>query len=132
MDSITVDFVAKGAGSEPWELVLVEQGPWQHYEIDARLRALQHRLYGCLDAAIDGELARMFPESDGRRIRIRVDGYDLPVLEVRGFFERFAEGALKQPSYASSLSTTSAVAGIEFQLCLSSTPTASAAPNWTR
>ena len=54
MGEITVDFIAK----DPWQMVLVEEGPWE--DVPAHLAKLQHRLYSCLDAAIDGQLAEQF------------------------------------------------------------------------
>ena len=62
MGEITVDFIAK----DPWQMVLDEEGPWE--DVSAHLATLQNRLYSCLDAAIDGQLAEQFPESHGQPI----------------------------------------------------------------
>jgi hypothetical protein len=87
MSTVTVDFVARGADASSWHLVLVEQGPWPAADITSELRRVQERLYGCLDAALDGKVAEKFPDSTGQRITIRLDAYDLPEIEVRGLFD---------------------------------------------
>jgi hypothetical protein len=114
---VTVDFVAKGESDEVWQMILVEEGPWvTPYEQE--LRRLQDRLYGCVDAAIDGQLAAQFPQTKGRRIRIRVDGYSLPRQETRSFFDTFSKEVLRIPEYESALSKSDYVSGIEFELRL--------------
>ena len=118
MTTVTVDFVARGSNSEPWQLVLIEQGPWRPDEIDLRLRNLQARLYGCIDAVLDGELANTFPESKGAKVSIRVDGYDLPDEAVCSFFQRFSEEALKQSAYANTPNGPGFEAELSFELNL--------------
>ena len=99
-------------------MVLVEEGPWPPSETEANLRRLQERLYDCVDAAIDGQLAERFPESNGGLVTVRLDGYDLPYVEVRELFERFSSSILHVPDYASALGRSSFVSGIKFQLNL--------------
>ena len=99
-------------------MVLVEEGPWS--DVDAELRRLQSRLYGCLDAALDGGLAAKFPETKGKSVLIRLDGYNLPSLEIREFFERFSHGVIKLPEYAKALTKREHVASIDFELNLES------------
>lgn len=115
---VVVDFVARGPTPDQWMMVLVEEGPWS--DIDAELRRLQSRLYGCLDAALDGGLSAKFPETKGKNILIRIDGYNLPSLEVREFFERFSNGVSKLPEYAGALEKRAYVASIDFELNLES------------
>ena len=115
---VVVDFVARGATPDQWMMVLVEEGPWP--EINAELRRLQSRLYGCLDAALNGALSAQFPETKGKNILIRIDGYNLPSLEVREFFERFSHGVSKLPEYAKALEKRTYVASIDFELNLES------------
>lgn len=122
MNSVTVDFVARGEDPQTWKLVLVEQGPWSEAEIQAQLRRVQERLYNCLDAALDGQVATRFPESLGGQITIRLDGYGLPEEEVRSFFEAFAKQVLQLPDYASALASTQNVGGIDFELSLEDLP----------
>ncbi len=122
MSTVTVDFVAQGADPDSWHLVLVEQGPWPAAEVMSELRRVQDRLYGCLDAALDGEVAEKFPDSTVRRITIRLDAYDLPEVEVRDFFNAFASQVLETPDYASALAASQWVSGVDFELSLRDLP----------
>ena len=78
-------------------MVLVEAGPWT--DTETRLRTLQERLYGCMDAAIDGQLADQFPASRGKEVIIQVDFYDVPRAQAEDFMERFAFGIKFLPDY---------------------------------
>jgi hypothetical protein len=118
MSTVTVDFIARGTSEGTWSIVLVEEGPWPASDIEANLRRLQERLYNCIDAAIDGQLAKRFPESNGGLVTVRLDGYDLPQLEVREFFERFTSSILRVPDYAFALGQSSFVSGLKFELNL--------------
>lgn len=118
MGSVTIDFVVREGGGQSWVMVLVEQGPWEDDAVEDKLRELQNRLYGCIDAALDGQLAERFPESKGKPILIRVDGYNLPNQEVRAFFARFSGAVLELPDYAAALVSCLFVSGISFQLVL--------------
>jgi hypothetical protein len=100
MGSATIDFVTRGERDGTWTMVLVEEGPWLSAEVEANLRRLQGRLYGCIDAALDGQLAELYPETQGGQVIVRVDGYDLPQEEVREFFARFSSCVLHVPGYA--------------------------------
>ncbi len=122
MSTVTVDFVARGADANSWHLVLVEQGPWPAADVTSELRRVQDRLYGCLDAALDGKVAEKFPDSTGRRITIRLDAYDLPEVEVRDFFNAFASQVLKTPDYATALAGSQWVSAVEFELSLRDLP----------
>lgn len=114
-----VDFIARGEAPDEWLMVLVENGPWTE-PIEVELSRLQNRLYDCMDAAIDGQLASKFPESNGKRITIRIDGYMLPVPEIQSFFKRFTEGVIWQGGYAADIEKSPFVASIEFLLKLNS------------
>lgn len=119
MSHVTVDFVSHSRDRTGWSLVLVEQGPWPEHEVAPRLRALQDRLYGCIDALIEGEVAKQFPTSLGQGVEISVDGYCLPEEDVRSFFQSFSEGVLKIPDYAAALARQSYVRTISFSLSIS-------------
>ena len=110
-----VDFVARGATPDEWKMVLVEQGPWTG-PIDGELRRLQDRLYGTVDAALDGQLAEKFPESAGKKIVIQLDGYNLPRTEISEFFDRFSKGVLLTADYRRALKNNRFVKGITFEL----------------
>jgi len=110
-----VDFVAKGESPDEWRLVLVEQGPWSG-SIEDELRRLQERLYGCVDAALDGKLATQFPESAGKRIVVQVDCYNLPRDVITDFFNRFSSGVFELADYRDALHKSEYVQDISFDL----------------
>jgi hypothetical protein len=118
MGTVTIDFIARPDAERPWSMILVEEGPWADHTIESNLRRLQDRLYGCIDAALDGQLAGQFPETVGEQVLIRVHGYDIPEERVRSFFDRFAGSVLKVPDYAAVLAGNPFVAGISFELNL--------------
>lgn len=93
-------------------MVLVEQGPWD--DVSGNLQRLQNRLYTCIDVAIDGKLAELYPDSIGASVIIRLDGYNLPMPESREFFETFSSAVLELPDYKTALETSPHVAGIQF------------------
>lgn len=108
MSEVTIDFIARN----PWQMVLVEQGPWD--DVSGNLRRLQDRLYTCIDVAIDGKLAELYPDSIGASVIIRLDGYNLPMSESREFFEMFSSAVLELPDYKTALETSPHVSGIQF------------------
>ncbi len=112
-----VDFVAHGSTPEEWRMVLVEEGPWKK-PIDGQLRRIQTRLYECVDAALDGQLASKFPESRGKRLVVQLDGYVLPNEEIDTFFRRFAAGIFEVEGYRQALASCPYVSDIRFELNL--------------
>ena len=112
--SFNVDFVAEGSAGE-WIMVLVEQGPWHNLE-EQELYRIQTRLYDCLEAALDGQVAHRFPESKGKSIKIRLDCYDLPKEKISLFFLRFTNGVLDTPDYISATVGNKWVKDISFEI----------------
>lgn len=104
--TFTVDFVARGERPDEWNIVLVEEGPWQKNQIEIHLRKLQGRLFECIDAVLDGQLADKFPDSMGAKIIIQVDGYNLPQKETKEFFDRFSQGVFEIDDYRRALQTS--------------------------
>jgi hypothetical protein len=117
---VTIDFVARGEELGEWLLVLVEEAPWAD-SADDDLRRIQDRLYGVLDAALDGAVAEKFPDSVGQRIVIQLDCYDGPDVELAEFFSRFSQGALSLPDYEQALTGNQFVSGVSFKLNLAKT-----------
>jgi len=101
--SVTVDFVAFDDERDACLLVLVEQGPWSG-AVEDHLRALQNRMYGCLEAALDGQVAEQFPRAANMKFVICVECYDVPRADVEEFMERFSEGVCDIPDYSPSSS----------------------------
>jgi len=113
-EGIVVDFIARGETPDEWRMVLVEEGPWSNPE--EQLRRVQDRLFGCIDAAIDGQLVEKFPESMGKDIIIELDCYNIPQSDVRDFFESFSAGALEIPDYKRAFMRSPFVGKIGFRL----------------
>jgi hypothetical protein len=113
--AVTVDFVAKGDSPDEWKMVLVEEGPWDG-PIDVALRRIQDRLYGCIDAAVDGQLAESFPKTQGKKVIVQLDCYNVPESEVADFFERFSAGVFAIENYRLALEQSQFVSDIGFQL----------------
>jgi hypothetical protein len=114
-----IDFVAKGDSPDEWKLVLVEEGPW-HDPISAQLRRVQERLYECIDATLDGQLAERFPESNGKKIIIRLDCYNLPKQEVTEFFNNFSKGVFSAGDYQEAIKQNDFVRDISFEVSFDS------------
>jgi hypothetical protein len=98
MSEIMVNFIAFNEARDTCQMVLVE-GPWDG-DIEDHLRSLQDRMFGCLNAALDGQLAANFPEAKGLNVLIRVDCYDVPRDEVEAFFGRFTDGVSAMSDYS--------------------------------
>lgn len=110
-----VNFVARGDAPDEWKMVLVEAGPWSP-PFQKHLERFQERLYGCVDAIIDGQLAERFPETEGCKVVVQVDCYDLPEAEVGGLFNAFAAGIFEIEDYRKALVTSRFVKEIGFQI----------------
>jgi len=74
-ENIELDFITYDPTNDEFVLYLVEDGPWPDDEAGERkyLEDLQDRLLCAADAAIDGGVAKKFPDSRGKRVRIQVD-----------------------------------------------------------
>jgi hypothetical protein len=103
MDEVTVDFIAFDEARGACLMVLVEEGPWTA-PAEVHLADLQDRIYGCLDAALDGQLAAKFPEARGKQVVVQIDCYDLPSGDVDSFLKQFAAGVASLPDYSTEAS----------------------------
>jgi len=112
---LVVDFVARGASSNEWKLVIVEEGPWIGL-VEDHLRRVQERLYDCMDAALEGRVAERFPESRGARTVVQLDCYNVPRAEVEEFFERFSSGVMAVSDNRQALEKSEFVADIAFKV----------------
>ena len=84
------------------------------------LRRIQERLYGCIDAAIDGQLCESFPESMGSRVVVQLDCYNVPQAAVQSFFEKFSSNVLLQEDYKDALQRGEFVRSIGFEVSFES------------
>ena len=116
MGQVTIDFVTEDQANGRWNLILVEEGPWEDDEITSQLRRVQGRLYGCLDAILDGQIAKAYPDSVNKPIEIRVDAYNVPRPQFSTFFEAFAAKVLEVPDYKLALEKNDLIPSISFCL----------------
>lgn len=116
-----MDFIVRGHTQDEWRMVLVEQGPWSA-TVDDELRRIQSRLYGCLEAILDGQLAQKFPETVGKQIVVQLDCYDVPRGEVAAFFDRFASGVLQLEGFRAHVESRKFVDGVTFALFFENLP----------
>jgi hypothetical protein len=112
MSEVLIDFIAFDKARDACLMVLVEEA-WNGTTED-HLRALQDRMFGCLEAALDGQLAEQFPEAAGKMIVVRIDCYDVPQSDVDEFVSRFAAGVSELPDYAAEHSPH--IAGYSFEV----------------
>jgi hypothetical protein len=115
MAEVTVDFVARCQPHGGWALVLVEEGPWGR-DVSGHLSRVQERLYGCLDAALEGAVTARYPESQGKPLVIRLNAFNVPEPEVRKFFQKFSDGVPALPDYAVALASQHFFPSISFEL----------------
>jgi hypothetical protein len=117
--TVVVDFVAKGTTSDEWRMVLVESGPWSG-PVSDHLKTLQNRLYDCIDAALDGQLAEKFPESKGKRLVVQVDCYNIARDPVESFFDEFSKRVFAVGDYKDATANNPYVSGIVFAITFDS------------
>ena len=122
MSEVTADFVARDQPHGGWALVLVEEGPWPPGAVDDNLRRVQDRLYGCLDAALDGQVADRFPDSVGRPLVIRLEAIDVPQTALADFYERFKSTVPTLPDYAQAIRDCKHYPSIGFEITMSDLP----------
>jgi len=115
-----VDFVASDHGENEWKMILVEEGDWAG-DVSSHLYRIQDRLYECIDAALDGQLAEKFPDSKGKKVIIQLDCYDAPKKEVGDFFNNFSTMVMDLPDYSEALKNNLFVKDIKFQINFDST-----------
>lgn len=110
-----IDFVARGDSPDEWKMVLVEEGPWAG-AVENELHRIQERMYGCIDAILDGQLAENFPESKGRRIIVQLDCYDVPRSDVEDFFQRFSTGIFSLDDYREAFEHSEFAKSVGFEI----------------
>lgn len=112
---LKIDLVTERPSDGAFILALVEEGPWEKNEIESHLYRIQDRLYDCVDAAIDGHLAKKLPVSLGRPVVIRLDCYDVPAKQVRDFVASFAEAIAASEEIQRDLAVQGFIQSVSFE-----------------
>jgi hypothetical protein len=95
---LKLDLVAFDRTGEWGEVVLQEYG-WTG-PAESHLRALQDRLYDCLDLILRGQFAAEYPQSLGNWIRIHVRCDPVYQHDVDQFIGRFARAISAFPDWS--------------------------------
>lgn len=114
-NTFVVDFIVSENSNNEWKMVIVEEGDW-FGDISTHLNRIQDRLYECIDAALDGQLAEKYPDSKGKDIVIQLDCYNAPQQEILDFFNRFSEMVMSLPDYSNALKNSRLVKSINFEI----------------
>ena len=110
----TVDLIYHDPKRDAFILIVVEKGPWTDGDSIGHMRKLQERLNDHVDIALFGALAQKYPDSQGKPVVIRLDGYDTPE-EVESFFHRFSETTLASSEVQSAIAEHGHVSNLLFE-----------------
>jgi hypothetical protein len=113
-ETFKIDFIAKGTTLNDWKMILIEEdwtGP-----LEDSIRQLQTRLYNCIDAILDGQLADRYPETLGKDILIEIEFFRESRPEITDFVKRFAEGVFVDTDYGEALEVSRFANGISFRV----------------
>ena len=98
-EKVKIDFITHDGQNDEYVMYLVEEGPWNRKTLADRMRSIQARVYKAVDAAVDGHLARAYPESRGRKLRIQVDLHGEPPNDVEALVLRLAKHITQAEEY---------------------------------
>jgi hypothetical protein len=111
---VAVDIVARQPDGK-FVLYMVEVGPWSEEQVVPELRRIQDRLYKFISVAVDGHLAKTYPDSVGRGVVIRLDCYDTPEEPVAEFFAKFVAYNRNREDLAAYIKAKGFISGLEFE-----------------
>jgi hypothetical protein len=78
-----------------FELIMVEGRPWTD-PLDQRIREIVEKAETYLAFAFDGEMAKMYPDSQGAPLSIRLDSVEEPGEEARAAIAQVAASIERQ------------------------------------
>jgi hypothetical protein len=112
--TITVDRVAVDHRLNEYVLYFVEDGPWQGDAegLSAQLLAIQDRVLSAVDAAIDGGLAKLYPDSVGMNVRVQVDSPHGCPQRLQDLVDALQSHVKTDATYASALRDSEYVSAI--------------------
>lgn len=112
--AVTVDLVTHDEKSGEFVLYLVEDGPWPFDEAGWRecLAAIQERILSVADVAIDGLLARQYPDSAGKAVRIQIDSPSGCPRQLTTLIEAVRRFLSEDESYAAGVASSPQIRGL--------------------
>ena len=122
MPAVKIDLVTRHASGHTFSLILVEEGPWHEQALSQELHRVQDRLNDLVDAVLQGIVAQRFPETQGRHIVIRLDGYGLPEAPVEEFCSRFAGHLQTSPDIRDACARSAFASSLRFEFSLAPLP----------
>jgi hypothetical protein len=84
-----IDLVTYDPKSDEYALIMTEQREWDGSA--DRVLQLQDKINTYLSFALDGQMARHYPESVGKRIRLQLDCVSEPDADVARFIDLVRE-----------------------------------------
>ena len=84
-----IDLIADDTKTGEVTLIMLEERPWDGSEI--RLFQLQEKINAYLSFALDGEMAEVYPQFAGRKLRIQLDCVGMPDSGVVQFLSMVRE-----------------------------------------
>jgi hypothetical protein len=122
LPTVKIDLVTRHAAGDTYSLILVEEGPWPGQALSQELHRVQDRLNDVLDAVLQGVVAQRFPETNGRHIVIRLDGYGLPDAPVGELCSRFADHVQTSSDVRAACGSSAFASSLRFEFSLSPLP----------
>jgi hypothetical protein len=111
---VTIDLITKSADGS-YNLIMVVEGPWSLNAIENRLKRLQERLYDYIEIAIEGHLEKLYPDSKGKKVTIRVDCYNPPSNRIKVFIDKFIKEVKQSDELGNKIKELGYVSSVEFE-----------------
>src|SRR5260221_11496174 len=111
---ITVNFATYDPSNDEFALYFVEDAPWPDTADGwgERLRGIQHKVLDAIDAAVDGGVAKVFPESVRKKFRVQVDSPGGSPDSLETLVEKINDYIRTNAEYSESIRSSQFVAGI--------------------
>jgi hypothetical protein len=112
--TVTAQKVADDPNTGEFVVYFVEDGPWPDdaKEFDVLLKRLQDTILDAADAAIDGGIATVYPDTVGKRIRIQVDSPNGCPQKVEQLVKNIDKYLAESDEYASAIKQSQFISGM--------------------
>ena len=96
-------------------LILNENTPWTEKNADEECERIQKRIFGCINLAADGLLAKKHPKTKNKNIIVRVECDGLPRHEMDDMFEYLNDYLFVKEDYRKDLKTNTFFKNIQIE-----------------